>query len=77
MPSRSWHTKRFNGSIPKDSHRIVNGNLWGLGKFKDHHDRSDGGSSRLWESIDVMEKFNGSIPKENHRSIISGNLWVC
>jgi len=30
MPSKSWHIKGFNGFAPKDSHRIVNGNLWGL-----------------------------------------------
>jgi hypothetical protein len=57
MPSRSWHAKRFNGSIPKDNHRIVNGNLWGFVKFKDHHDRFDGNSSTLWESILVMTFF--------------------
>jgi hypothetical protein len=55
MTSRFWHTKRFNGFAPKDSHRIFNGNLWGFVKYKDHHDRFDGGFSTLWESIDVME----------------------
>jgi hypothetical protein len=55
MPLKSWHTKGFNGFAPKDSHRIVCGNLWGLVRFNDHHDKSDGGSSTLWKLIDVME----------------------
>jgi len=55
MPSKSWHIKGFNGFAPKDSHRIVNGNLWGFVRFKDYHDMCDGGFSTLWESINVME----------------------